>query len=276
MKAAVSNIAWPAELTEDVYRLLPQYGFTGVEFAPGLLFTGSDDPFCPTNAEVDAVSKTLSAYQLELVSMQSLLFGCEGAFLFGNKEELDRFRGQMRRAIELASRLSVGNIVFGSPKNRFIPDGLDREAAFRQAADEFMQLGDVALKNGVQIAMEPNPVQYGANFLVSMKESGDFVAELSHPAITLNFDLGALALCGETDKMETYFDMYTTHISHVHVSEPHLAPAPATRDIADRISELVIEHDYPGWISIEMRPPPGAILQEIEKCLARLAGKSKV
>ena len=35
MKLAISNLAWPAEQEKTILALMKQYGYTGLEIAPG-------------------------------------------------------------------------------------------------------------------------------------------------------------------------------------------------------------------------------------------------
>ena len=60
--------------------------------------------------------------------MQSLLFGVADAHLFGGKREQDKFEQGMERAIELAGNYEIPT-VFGSPKQRIIPEGMSQEEA---------------------------------------------------------------------------------------------------------------------------------------------------
>jgi len=272
IKRAMSNIAWAPAERDAAYGLLQRYGFTGVEIAPGLLFPDAPDPFAPGAAAIEAARRDAAGYGLGFVSMQSLLFGCEGAALFEDAAARARLVAQMRRAIVLAQDLEIANIVFGSPKNRYIPDGLGREAAYAIAAETFAALGDFAAAREVRIAVEPNPAAYGANFLVTVEEAAAFVASLAHPAVTLNFDLGAIAMAGAVDRLEHYLSLYRGMVSHIHLSEPQLAPAPASADMARRLDRAAEAAGYGGWISIEMRRPETAPLETIEACLRRCAG----
>ena len=48
MKFAVSNIAWLYAERLDAYAMLRDYGFSGLEIAPSLLFAEENDPFAPS------------------------------------------------------------------------------------------------------------------------------------------------------------------------------------------------------------------------------------
>lgn len=252
MKLAVSNIAWPADLRDKAYDLLLAKGVAGLEIAPGLFLAGLADPFAARTAELAEALAPARMRGLELVSMQSLLFGVRGAQLFGTAEERATFLAAMRRALALAARLGVPNLVFGSPRQRNVPANVDRAEAMRQAADLFAMLGEEAQKLGLRIAIEPNAAVYGTNFLNRIEEALAFVRLVDHPGVVLNFDTGALIAAEELDRVEQIAAMAAPAIGHVHLSEPALAPAPASCADALRVLRALNAVGHKGWCSIEM------------------------
>jgi len=269
MRLAVSNIAWRPTDADACYAALAERGVHGLEIAPGLLFSAEPDPFRPSDEALAAVREKLEGAGLELVSMQSLLFGVDGAALFGDLAERQRFAAGMRRAIDLASLVGVSNLVVGSPKNRVIPPGLDSAVARGWAVDTFRLLGDEAAAQGCKLAMEPNPAIYGTNFLNTIEETLEFVAAVEHPAVTINFDVGSLHLNGEYDRVGPLFALARDYVSHVHVSEPHLAPVPDREDTLERLFAALHAGGWRGWVSIEMRDTGDGSLANVSRAVDR-------
>ncbi len=270
MKIAVSNIAWAPAERRNVYAVMQRHGAKGLEIAPGLLFPDETDPFAPSDAAVTAMYDELSEFDLTLVSMQSLLFGVQGAALFGSEDERQAFGAGLRRAIDLAGRIDIPNLVMGSPKQRVVPDGMSLDAAFDLAADLFRRLGDAAAAKGTVIAMEPNPAAYGANFLTDFDSALRFVGYVDHPAVTFNFDIGALHMNDAFDRVGDYARTGLARTSHVHVSEPHLAPAPRDSGEAGRLLSALGREGYKRWVSIEMRAVEGGAVAAVDAALGRL------
>ena len=259
MKLAVSNIAWTPEERLAAYDLMAGAGITGLEIAPGLFFAGAEDPFVPDAATAEAALAEIAARGLSLVSMQALLFGVAGAALLGDAEERAAFVRGMTRAIDLAGRFGIPNLVFGSPGQRRIPEGMDPDDAREQAAETFRRLGDRAAAAGTAIAMESNPPAYGANFLTTLEEAESFVAQVDHPAVTLILDLGAMHMNGAFDTLAGRIPALVERLTHVHVSEPHLAPAPDdATDLAPVLTALR-RAGYGRAVSIEMKRPEGGL-----------------
>lgn len=267
-RLAISNIAWPPAEARAAYTLLRRYGFTGLEIAPGLAFAGEDDAFAPSDAAVRDFRAELAAHDLELCSMQSLLFGVAGAQLFGSPEERERIEAALGRAIDLAGGLGVPNLVFGSPGNRSFPGTMSENEAQTQAREVFRRLGDRATGAGTRLAIEPNPAIYGTNFLNTVEETARFVASLDHPSVMLNYDIGALIANQETDRAGEIYALARGKVSHAHISEPGLGPAPADSGALRAIVRALAGGGYSGWYSIEMRAPSGDALEQLENALA--------
>ena len=270
MKLAVSNIAWPATDRDAAYRLLARHGIVGLEIAPKLLFAESEDAFAPSPDEAARALDALGSAGLQLVSMQSLLFGAEGAALFGDQASRDRLIEATTRAIRLAGRFDIPNLVFGSPRQRDIPPDMAPAAAEAIALEVFHRLGDEAAKAGARLGLEPNPAAYGTNFLNRFEETEAFVRRLDHPAVRLILDGGALIMNDEMAVLEDMTPDRAAPISHVHISEPQLAPAPADPQTASQILGAMSAAGYGGWFSIEMKAPAGG-LDDLDQALSRLS-----
>lgn len=275
MRLAISNIAWKPREAEAVLDVLAEIGAEGLEIAPALAFPDAPDPFEPSSRTVGEFHASLARRRLRVVSMQSLLFGVQGAALFGSAAERERFETGIARAIRLAGWVGVPNLVMGSPANRVIPEAMDRAAAEIEARETFRRLGDLCLANRTVLALEPNPRAYGTNFLTTIAEATAFAQIVDHPGITINFDLGSLHMNGEIDRVEPLFAAARDRTSHVHVSEPQLAPAPRDRELFRSAAAAILRQGYDRWFSIEMRAPSDdnidAVRQALAACGAELA-----
>jgi sugar phosphate isomerase/epimerase len=256
-RLAVSNIAWQPEQQAQALAILRDRGVSGLEIAPGLTFATSNDPFVPDPDALTAFSRTLAEFTLVPVSMQSLLYGVTGAQLFGSAEERRAFRTGITRAIDLAERLHIPNIVLGSPANRIIPAPLEHGAAQTIADETFASLGDYCATREVYLALEPNPAAYNTNFMNTVEDTEAVVRRVGHPHVTLNFDLGAVATNGQSTSVASLVGRVYDIISHVHISAPYLAPAPHDKDLLACAAKRLTAAGYAGWYSIEMKNVSG-------------------
>lgn len=256
MKLAMSNIAWMPDERGAAYDAMAEAGVTGLEIAPGLFFHGAEDPFLPSQNVANLALAEIVDRGLSLVSMQSLLFGVPGAGLFDGEQARTKLVRGMERAIALAGRFGIPNLVFGSPRQRRVPEGLPMSDALDQAAEVFNGLAVAAQVAGTKIAIEPNPAAYGTNFLNTLDEAIDFVARIDHPAVVAILDLGAMHMNGQFDATCAAIPKLLPRLNHVHVSEANLAPAPYDAAELAPILTALGSAAYSKSVSIEMKRPP--------------------
>lgn len=273
MKLAVSNIAWAPTDRLSAYEILAEFGFSGLEIAPGLFFHDADDPFNPKEDVITRALDEIHGAGLSLVSMQSLLFRVEGAALFESVEARSRFETGIERAINLAGRVGIPNLVFGSPSQRIVPNDMAIEDAWSEAAMFFRRMGDTARAANTLLAIESNPTAYGTNFINTMEEASTFVSEVNHPAVKVILDIGAMHMNGEFGSTPEQISSICMKLSHVHISEPNLGPAPADEKQAEAILKALKVAGYKGAVSIEMKTPRGG-LSELRTCVERLASSA--
>lgn len=269
MKLAMSNIAWSADERLEAYAILAEAGIASLEIAPGLFFHAAADPFDPDAAIAREALREAADAGLTLVSMQSLLFGVTGAALFEGAEARATFEAGMIRAITLAGRFGIPNLVFGSPAQRRVPAGLAMVDAMDEAAAVFRRLGDAAAAAGTCITIEANPAAYGTNFLNTLEEAEAFAALVDHPAIALILDLGAMHMNGCFSDVPARLPSLAPRLNHVHVSEPDLAPAPADPIALAPVIAGLRAAGYAKAVSIEMKRPPQG-LAGVRRAVARL------
>lgn len=274
MMLAISNIAWAPQERAEAYGLMAAAGVNGLEIAPGLFFHAAEDSFAPDAATARQAMTEIEAAGLRLVSMQSLLFGVQGAALFEGAAARARLERGLERAIDLAGRFGIPNLVFGSPAQRRVPFGMAMQTALEQAAELFRRLGERAAQAGTVIAIEANPRAYGTNFLNTLDEAADFVARVDHPQVALILDLGAMHMNGQFELTAARMPHLLPRLNHVHVSEPHLAPAPADPGQSAQVLAALRAAGYGRAVSIEMQRPRAG-LSAVGASLAALCASAR-
>ena len=88
MKLAISNLAWN-ENPDFYYQLMKKYGFTALEIAPS---KWSEDPYDHLDLAKDLAKKLKNDHQIEIVSMQALLFGTEDLLLFEDESKREKLK----------------------------------------------------------------------------------------------------------------------------------------------------------------------------------------
>jgi D-psicose/D-tagatose/L-ribulose 3-epimerase len=218
MRLAISNIAWDIEEDLSVAMLLNKYAVDAIDIAPSKYFP---DPTKVNYAETLNVRRWWLDHGIEITGMQALLFGTKGLNVFGDNKSQEAMLEHLLAVCRIGSGLGATRLVFGSPRNRD-RSGLSDEQALEIAVSFFRRLGDTAKEHGVIICLEPNPVQYGANFMTTSEETANIVKAVDHVAIKMQFDTGSITINKESPSsiLMNYADL----IGHVHASEPDLLP----------------------------------------------------
>lgn len=241
MKLAISNIAWRDR--DDAYVLdkLPQHGVSALEIAPTRVIP--EMPYRHLDQAKVFRDRLLETTGMGVCSMQSIWFK-RTERIFGSQGERDILSAYTKEAILFAETVGCPNLVFGSPKNRIVPDGRSGD----EALSFFREIGKFAALHGVVVALEAVPVSYGTNFLNQTSELYEYVKKADCPGLKMNLDFGTMITNGE-DVRDV--EKYIEYISHVHISENHLA-ALEIREEHNVLVQSLKRAGYGGYVSIEM------------------------
>ncbi len=260
-KLSVSNIGWEASQDAQVYRWMEELGFTGLEIAPTRIF-----PQAPYDrlSEAAAWAKELkNDHGFSVPSMQSIWFGRQEP-IFGEEAQRQSLLDYTKKAMDFASVIGCRNLVFGCPRNRNVPQGMDPAAAWETAVEFFRTLGGYALEKGTVLAMEANPPIYNTNFINTTAEALELVKAVNSDGFLLNLDLGTMIHNGEDPQI---LRGNVSLIHHVHISEPGLKPI-VSRPIHREVVDILKNERYQGFLSIEMgKQPELAALHQALSCL---------
>ncbi len=268
MKLAISNIAWQAADDDAVYALMKKYGYGGLEIAPTRIIP--DNPYGQLERARAWAEDVKALYGFEIPSMQSIWFG-RSEKLFGSSREWETLASYTEAAVDFAAAIGCRNLVFGSPKNRALPEG-EEDIQRRRGVEFFRRVGGYASKKGAIIGMEANPVIYNTNYINTTAEALALIDEVGLDGFGLNLDVGTMIQNNE--RIET-LEGKAGYISHVHISEPHLAPIKNDAGRRRLHGELICflkENDYDGYVSIEMgRTDDVALISETLAYVKELA-----
>ncbi len=241
MKLAVSNIAWGPERDGEIFRLMRDLGYSGLEIAPTRVFP--ERPYDRLEEAAAWAGQLRREWGFTVPSMQSIWFG-RGERLFGSPEERAALTAYTKRAVDFAAAIGCRNLVFGCPKNRSLPEGADPASAI----PFFRELGAYAAERGCVIGMEANPLLYNTNYINGTAAALELIGQVASPGFGLNLDLGTVLANRESLAL---LRGRVREISHVHISEPGLKPL-EDRELHRELRHLLEAEGYAGFVSIEM------------------------
>lgn len=218
MRLSISNIAWDVEEDEAVAALLQKYAVNAIDIAPGKYFP---EPALASVDEIAAVRTWWADRGIDIVGMQSLLFGTTGFNVFGTPDAQAKMLEHLEAVCRIGGELDAPRLVFGSPKNRDRGNLTDLDTIVT-ASSFFRKLGDIAARHDVTVCLEPNPSEYGSNFMMTSVETAHVVEQVNHPNIRMQFDTGAITMNKEDSLI--VLQQHGALIGHYHLSEPNLLP----------------------------------------------------
>lgn len=248
MRLALSSIAWDVEKESEVINLMKSFGINAVEIVPGKYFGELN---CVSDEGMDKLRLRWLASGIEVVAMQSLMFGTKGLNIFGTTDAQDSMLSHLEVVCRIGGRLGAKKLVFGSPKSRDI-SGLEYTAALDIAINFMKRLARIAEYYGVVICLEPNPARYDANFMTTSEETDRVVRLVNHKSIKMQFDTGSLAINHED--IEEVLQRSRDIIGHIHISEPDLLPLGAGGVDHERVSFSIKKYLPDHVVSVEIRP----------------------
>jgi sugar phosphate isomerase/epimerase len=260
MKLSISNIAWEDANNNKVYDLMKKYGYEGIEIAPTRIFPNS--PYKCLKEAQNWAHNMESTYDFKIPSMQSIWFG-KSEKLFGSVEEREALISYTKEAIDFAEIIGCGNLVFGCPRNRAVPDIADK-SILEHGIIFFRNIGEYAITRNTVIGMEANPPIYNTNYINTTSEAFELIENVESKGFLLNLDIGTMVYNSERTEI---LNGKVNLINHVHVSEPGLAPIAMNterRNLHNEIAECLSEGGYQGYVSVEMgKTGDIALIEEI-------------
>lgn len=241
MRLSISNIGWDAEYDERMYGMMGEYGYAGLEIAPTRVFP--DKPYDQLEEAKKWAEMLAKRYSLHVSSIQSIWYG-RSENMFASQEERACLLDYTKKAIDFAAAMGCGNLVFGCPRNRSLPQGADAEAAI----PFFKEAGRYALEKGTVIALEANPVIYHTNYINDTMSALELIRQVDSAGFMLNLDTGTMIQNGED---LSGLAGNVSRINHVHISEPGLRPI-ERRALHRDLKKILSEEKYAGYISVEM------------------------
>ncbi len=246
-KLAISNIAWRKDEDEEIYSLMQNNNVLGLEIAPSRIW---EDPYMQNESSINQFKLTLEEKNINIVSLQSLLFGHPEFSIFSNENSRKDTLEYLKNNITLAGKLNAKALVFGSPKNRIIGLMTKKEALII-AIPFFRELGEFSILNNTCFCIEPNPAIYGGDFILTTQEAIDLVKLVNHPGFKINIDLGTISANNE-DFEQTIIDSLP-YAGHLHISEPFLEKINTDTSKHQVLKKILAEKNYNRSVSIEMK-----------------------
>jgi sugar phosphate isomerase/epimerase len=156
----------------------------------------------------------------------------------------------LKKIIDLAQKLDLKVLVFGSPKNRFIGD-MDKNEAYKIAIEFFKELGEYAYSKDRYFCIEPNAKKYGCDFITNTDEAIELIKDVNSKGFRLHIDSAVMAMNSENIKES--LGKALPYAEHFHISEPFLELITSNKTNHEEFAKTLKSLNYDKWVSIEMK-----------------------
>lgn len=248
MKLSISNLTWELQEDPSVLQILKERNVNAIEVAPTKIW---DNPTEATDEQILDYRSFWNKNDIEIVAYQSLLFGRSDLDIFSSEAKRLETLDYLKKIIVLGSKLGGKAFVFGSPKNRLVGE-TNPTKAIGIATEFFYQLGETANEHSVVFCVEPNPKEYGCDFITNTTEAIQLVKEVNHPGFGLHLDAGGMVINNEP--IEEVVEKAAPFIQHFHISEPNLNMVKGNEVVHKQFARALHSIGYDKYVSIEMKP----------------------
>ena len=264
---------WPFE---RAFALSAECGYTGIEIAPFTISNYVTDISAKRRQEIRRQAERAG---LEVVGLHWLLARTKGFHLTSPDRDVRKktaeYLGELARfCADLGGKL----LIFGSPKQRNLLEGVSKEQGMQYAAEVLCETLPALDKTGVGLALEPLSPRT-TNFLRTAADAVALIEKVDSPRCRLILD--CLAMSHESKPQAELIRQYRSELIHFHANDPtSLGPGFGKLDFVP-IFRALQEIDYQGWVSVEVfnyKPGPERLAREsinyMKKCIAQATAKS--
>lgn len=238
VKLSVSMMAWDSQYNTEMFNFMSEHVYEGLELIPTKV--QSIEPYSHLPKFKHYIENLRDNYHISIPSMQSLTYGRDENIFDGRV-----LINYLKEAITFAGELGINNLVFGSPKNRILP----QDFPHKQVISIFKELGDFAKEHQTTFSIEANPEIYGGNFILTTYDAIKLIKEVNSPNFKLNLDLGTVI--ENQENLQEILSENLNLINHIHLSEPYLNSVIIHEDYYLTMRNYL--KNYRGFVSIEMK-----------------------
>ncbi|MGI9515767.1 MAG: sugar phosphate isomerase/epimerase family protein [Pirellulaceae bacterium] len=268
MKIAICNETYRDWSFEDAFRHASETGYDGIEIAP---FTINPDAWQITDERCRQIAALARDNNLEIVGLHWLLAFTEGLHLTsrdeGTRSSTSDYLGQLA---QVCRQLGGDVMVFGSPSQRNMAPGMNREEADELAADCIRQTIPHLEEHNIVLALEPLGPEEG-NYLLTSEWGRELVDRCNSPNVRLHLDVKAMST--ESQSIPDIIAASKNVLAHFHCNDPNRR-GPGMGDVPyEPIITALNDANYCGWLSVEVfdeSVPPETTAEESIRYLRKL------
>ena len=254
MRFSICNELFEGWAIEDVFRTAGELEYDGVEIAPFTLADSVED--IPGSRRKEIV-RAAASEGVEIVGLHWLLVKPEGMYINHPDEAVrSRTRDYLDSLIRFCADVGGRVLVFGSPKQRNVYEGLTYEEAWEYARDIFAHCADTAEDAGVYLCIEALSSRE-TDFINTITDALRMVRDVGKPNFRTMLDVKAMS--SEGRPIPEIIEEAGDAAVHVHANDASgRGPGMGDTDFRE-IAAALRKVGYDGYVSVEVfdfKPDP--------------------
>lgn len=243
--------------TDRTIEYVKEVGYDGLEIAPFTLAQHVTDIPLQTRDRIRAKAEEVG---LDILGIHWVLVGPDGLHINDADPTVrERTTRYLRDLVHFCGDVGGKVMIFGSPKQRNVQDGVTPEAAFAFTVDAFSKVMADCEDRDVTICME-QLTPHETNFCSTVEETVRLIEAVDHPKFQLLLDTKAMDT--EEKDRATLIRENANYLKHYHANDTNLN-GPGWGDVDfGPIFEALKDIGYDGYVSVEVfkfEPGPEAI-----------------
>jgi len=268
MKFAICNEMFEGWEFVRVCGIARQAGYTGVELAP---FTLGKPAGEVTAAERTELRKAADREGVEIVGIHWVLAQTTGLHINSPDPAVrERTVDYLIDLANLCADLGGSVMVFGSPKQRCLCEGVSKQQAWDLARETFRAIVPTLENRSITFCLEPlAPAE--TDFINTADEAARMIRDINSPSFQLLLDVKAMS--SEQKPIPQIIRDNRTILKHFHANDANMrGPGFGNTDFRP-IAAALKEIGYRGWVSVEVfdfSPDPVTIATESIRYLQKV------
>ena len=265
MKFAICNEMFEGWEFDKVCAAARESGYGGVELAP---FTLGKPAGEVSSVERTSLREAAVRESVDIVGIHWVLAQTTGLHINSpDKAVRERTAAYLIDLANLCADLGGSVMVFGSPKQRCVCEGVSKQQAWELARETFRAVVPTLEDRGVTLCLEPlAPAE--TDFINTADDAARMIREIDSPSFQLLLDVKAMS--SESKPIPRIIRENRDIMRHFHANDANMrGPGFGNTDFGP-IAAALEEIDYQGWVSVEVfdfTPDPVTIANESMKYL---------
>jgi len=224
-----------------------EVGYSGLEVAPFTLASRIEEVSAATRADL---RKEAHDFGLEIIGLHWLLAKTTGLHLTIADQAVRKATAAYLQELAKACGDMGGTVlVFGSPFQRNVAEGMTADEAYSNAAEVFRAAMPAFADANVTLCLEPlTPAE--TNFLNTCADAVKLMEMVDHPNMALHQDVKAML--SEPTPIPELIHQYKDVTGHFHVNDSNLLGPGMGETDYHPILQALLDSQYSGWVSVEV------------------------